>query len=117
MNIDEYQKKAYGFASYGGNLNYPLLGLSEETGEVCGKIAKFIRKHGGREPVNAMKADENDYRELVVDLKKELGDVLWMISAIATDFGLSMEDIASGNIVKLEDRLARGVIIGEGDNR
>lgn len=117
MNIDEYQKKAYNFAAYGGNFNYPPLGLAEETGEVCGKIAKFIRKHDGREPINAMKSDEEDYRKLVDDLKKELGDVLWMVSVIAMDFGLSMGDIASGNIAKLEDRLARGVIIGEGDNR
>lgn len=55
-----------------------------------------------------------EYREAI---KKELGDVLWMVVAIATHEGLELADIMKDNIKKLEGRLARGTIIGEGDNR
>ena len=41
MNASEYQVKAHDFASYGENPMYPALGLAEEAGEVCGKIAKM----------------------------------------------------------------------------
>jgi NTP pyrophosphatase (non-canonical NTP hydrolase) len=119
MNVNEYQKAAYKFASFGCNETYAYAGLAEEAGEVLGKFAKFIRNHDGIEPSKAanwetFKADLENYRK---ELKKELGDVLWMVAAIATlnDFDLSA--IMQENIDKLTDRLNRGVIIGEGDNR
>lgn len=119
MNPNEYQKKAHSFATYGENPTYAYAGLAEETGEVLGKFAKFVRKHQGLEPKDAiswttLKADLEKYRE---DIKKELGDVLWMVSEIATQEGLQLSDIMEYNISKLNDRLNRDVIIGEGDNR
>lgn len=119
MNANEYQKAAYKFASFGGNETYAYAGLAEEAGEVLGKFAKFIRKHDGIEPSNAknwetFKADLEEYRKA---LKKELGDVLWMVAAIATLEELNLGDIMEENISKLTDRLNRGVIVGEGDNR
>lgn len=119
MNANEYQKAAYKFASFGGNETYVYAGLAEEAGEVLGKFARFmfIRKHEGVEPSNAknletLKKDLEKYR---TELKKELGDVLWMVAAIATLEELNLEDIMQENIAKLTDRLNRGVIIGEGD--
>lgn len=50
-------------------------------------------------------------------VKKELGDVMWMVAAIADDNGLSLSEIAEHNIAKLIDREQRGVIDGSGDNR
>ncbi len=119
MNATEYQKAAYKFASFGGNETYVYAGLDEEAGEVLGKFAKFIRKHDGIEPSNAEKwttlqADLDKYRN---ELKKELGDVLWMVAAIATINKFDMAEIMQENINKLTDRLNRGVIVGEGDNR
>ncbi len=119
MNANEYQKAAYKFASFGGNETYAYAGLAEEAGEVLGKFAKFIRKHDGIEPSNAanwetLKADLENYRK---ELKKELGDALWMVAAIATQEKLDLADVMQDNINKLTDRLNRGVIIGEGDNR
>jgi NTP pyrophosphatase (non-canonical NTP hydrolase) len=119
MNANDYQKAAYKFASFGGNETYAYAGLAEEAGEVLGKFAKFIRKHEGVEPSNAknwetLKDDLEEYRKA---LKKELGDVLWMVTAIATQEGLKLDDIMNDNIEKLRDRLSRGVIVGEGDNR
>lgn len=82
-------------------------------------FAKFIRKHDGIEPSNAanwetFKADLENYRK---ELKKELGDVLWMVAAIATLNNFDLAGVMQENIAKLQDRLNRGVIIGEGDNR
>lgn len=56
MTINEYQEKAVSFAQYGGNAMYPALGLAEEAGEVAGKVAKFIRKHGGLGPDTAARS-------------------------------------------------------------
>lgn len=119
MSPNHYQKKAFSFATYGDNATYAYAGLAEEAGEVLGKFAKFIRKHDGIEPSNAVnwetfKTDLEEYRKAI---KKELGDVLWMVAAIATHEGLELTDIMDDNIKKLEDRLSRGVIVGEGDNR
>ena len=50
-------------------------------------------------------------------LKAELGDVLWYLAQVATELDLTMDEIAEYNIAKLYDRLERGKIRGDGDNR
>lgn len=50
-------------------------------------------------------------------IKKELGDVCWFISEIATLLDLDLESIMQGNLDKLRSRKERGVIHGSGDNR
>ena len=123
MNASEYQVKAHDFASYGDNAMYPALGLAEEAGEVCGKIAKFIRKHGGTEPMTARYELENkvtvtdDELKFRNDLSKELGDAMWMIAELCTVYGLDLGEVMAENIEKLTDRRERGVIDGNGDNR
>lgn len=51
MKINEYQKKAHDFADFKGNtskgLEYTVMGLSEEAGEVSGKFAKALRDEKG----------------------------------------------------------------------
>lgn len=121
MSPSEYQKAASAFASYGENPMYPVLGLAEETGEVCGKIAKFIRKHDGLSPFDSIREFDHalykDNLEFKTAVEKELGDVCWMLAAVATELGLSLEEIMEKNIAKLTDRKNRGVIVGEGDDR
>ena len=124
MNASEYQGKAHDFASYGDNAMYPALGLAEEAGEVCGKIAKFIRKNMGFQPATVYRDDRSimDYwneknEQFRKDLSKELGDAMWMIAELCTVYGLDLGEVMAENIEKLEDRLNRGVIVGEGDNR
>lgn len=113
MTTNEYQSRARDFSTYGGNEMYPLLGLAEEAGEVVGKVAKYIRAHNGICP------DECDeyFHEFRNSIKKELGDVCWMVAEICSTYGLLLEDVMESNIAKLEDRRARGVIVGEGDDR
>lgn len=108
MNFKDYQSEAAKTAIYPSQHKgiYPVLGLTGEAGEVAEKVKKLIRDKKGI-------ADE----EFKAMLEKELGDVLWYISAIATDYGLSLNKIAENNILKLLDRQKRNVLQGSGDNR
>ncbi|MDU7040162.1 MAG: MazG nucleotide pyrophosphohydrolase domain-containing protein, partial [Lactococcus lactis] len=47
----------------------------------------------------------------------ELGDLLWYLATSARYLGISLEQVASENIEKLESRLNRGKISGSGDER
>ena len=104
MNFDEYQEKTRHTNVYPEDnmLDCLALGLCSEAGEVAGKVKKAYR-------------DGSD--GLRSKVKKELGDVLWYASEIATEFGLTLEEVAEDNIHKLKDRHRRGTINGEGDNR
>ncbi len=109
MDFEDYQRKAKHTARYpviGDGVIYPTLGLTNEAGEVAGKIKKIFR----------------DKRGIISDtdrtaLKAELGDVLWYLAQVATELTLSLDDIAEQNIAKLLDRQARGKIQGDGDDR
>jgi len=85
---------------------YPTLGLTNEAGEVAGKIKKIFRDRGG------VISDAD--REAP---KHELGDVLWYLAQICTELDITLEDVASTNLTKLYDRLERNTIGGDGDNR
>lgn len=119
MNALEYQNKAHDFASYGDNAMYPALGLAEEAGEVCGKIAKFIRHNNGMTPQDAEESSSPLMRDEVAKfrtaLMSELSDVMWMVAEIATLNGLGLDEIMEYNIVKLTERRSKGLIDGSGD--
>jgi len=109
MDFEEYQKKSRETAIYpdaGKNFIYPTLGLTGEAGEVAEKIKKVIRDEGG--------VISDNKRE---EIKKELGDVLWYVSQLSTELGLSLEDVAQFNLKKLSSRKERGVLHSDGDNR
>ncbi len=109
MNFAEYQQKAKQTAKYpviGHAVIYPTLGLTNEAGEVSGKIKKIFR----------------DKQGVIGDAERaallgELGDVLWYLAQVSTELGLSLDEIAEHNIAKLLDRQSRGKIQGDGDNR
>lgn len=120
-NFYNYQAKAHEFANYtdkeikgfdeqlkfeDSGLEYPVMGLTEEAGEVAGKFAKIIRDKKG-----VITQDDKD------EIIKELGDVLWMVSEIAERLDCSLQYVAHVNIEKLTSRLKRGKINGSGDNR
>jgi NTP pyrophosphatase (non-canonical NTP hydrolase) len=58
-----------------------------------------------------------EHGDVMDEIEKELGDVLWYLANLATDLGLSLGAIAQLNLDKLEDRKKRNVIKGEGDDR
>ncbi|MHC4607813.1 MAG: nucleoside triphosphate pyrophosphohydrolase family protein [Planctomycetota bacterium] len=109
MTFDEYQKRSRKTAIYpdsGRNFVYPTLGLAGEAGEVSEKIKKVLRDRKGD-------VDDDTRRTI----SKELGDVLWYVSQLASELNLSLETIASENIEKLYSRMDRGRLSGEGDDR
>lgn len=85
---------------------YPAMGLAGETGEVMELLKKAVRDEGGHMSP-----------ERLGRLRKELGDVLWYVAQIATECGLSLDDVAEANIAKLASRQERGVLGGSGDER
>jgi len=109
MDFTTYQKQSRRTALYpdqGHNFIYPVLGLTGEAGEVAEKIKKVLRDKAGI-------ISEEDKQEIA----KELGDVLWYVSQLTSELGLDLTDIAQGNLDKLQSRLERGVLAGNGDNR
>jgi NTP pyrophosphatase (non-canonical NTP hydrolase) len=109
MNFTDYQTKARGTAKYpviGHAVIYPTLGLTNEAGEVAGKIKKIFRDKNGVIGEAEIEA-----------LKSELGDVLWYLAQVCTELNISLDEVAEMNIEKLLDRKARGKIQGDGDNR
>lgn len=106
MNMNEYQLKTEQFAVYpdagtGSDqaVNYCIVGLCGEVGELANKWKKFLRGDSGG------------------DIVEEVGDVLWYTARLADELGLLLGAAADRNIEKLEDRKARGVIKGSGDDR
>jgi NTP pyrophosphatase (non-canonical NTP hydrolase) len=94
------------YPNIGNNFIYPTLGLCGESGEVAEKVKKIIRDDNG--------IISEEKKEL---LKKELGDILWYISNLASELNLSLDNIAITNIEKLLNRQKRNVLSGSGDNR
>lgn len=58
-----------------------------------------------------------DAPELKTMIKKELGDVLWYLTALANELGLSLEEIMEANYTKLMKRKEQDKIKGSGDDR
>lgn len=119
MTLNKYQEEAIKFAKYEGK-EYPFLALSEESGEVMGKLAKFVRKKKVSLSEALTLADESEGRDadtLREDLVLELGDVLWQLQACAHELGHSLDFIAKQNLYKLQGRSVRDTIVGSGDKR
>jgi len=109
MHFSDYQKQSRLSAIYpqmGQNFTYSLIGLVGETGEVAEKIKKLIRDKQGKL--------DNDYR---AEIKKEMGDILWYFSQLATDLSIDLEDLVKTNLEKIKSRQTRNQIHGSGDNR
>jgi NTP pyrophosphatase (non-canonical NTP hydrolase) len=111
MTFDEYQKQSIKTAvnatdDFVDAFLYRVLGLTNEAGEVAGKVKKIIRDK------NKKLSDEDK-----IEIAKELGDVLWYLSVIAHYLDVPLNKVAQDNLDKLFDRKARGKISGSGDNR
>ncbi len=105
MKLDYYQAQTRATRlEDSAGLNYAVLGLTGEAGELANKLKKVIRDG----------LDPSDYEPAMA---KELGDVLWYCAAVADDLGMSLSEIAQGNLDKLAARQKKGTISGDGDNR
>ena len=104
IGFNEYQSEAKKTAVYPVDkaVEYLTLGLSSEAGEVADKVKKSIR---------------DGHQLNRTEMAKELGDVLWYVANLSDVLGLDLLSVVNLNIVKLQSRQERGVLVGSGDNR
>lgn len=100
MELNEYQKKAYGTAVYPGQgtqrgLEYTLFGALGELGELANKYKKILRAED----------DPYKHRELLMD---EAMDGGWYIMAFLKELGYTFEEGAEFNLEKLAARKQAG---------
>ena len=105
MKFEEYEK-ASALTDLGQEIWYYALGAFGEQGEVAEKIKKLYRDNKG-------KYDQS----WVIELEKEIGDVLWYLARLAAKFDTTLENCAKSNIEKLKSRKKRNKLSGSGDNR
>ena len=70
-------------------IEYLMIGLMNEAGEVGGAFKKEIR-------------DEVDNKELIIE---EMGDVLWYLTNLCRVYGITISQLMNGNINKLLSRM------------
>lgn len=85
-------------------VNYAILGLIGEAGEIANKWKKHLR-------------DGTPLEELFPLLAGETGDVLWYLARLCMEMGYSLDEVAAMNLDKLEMRRTRHVLSGSGDDR
>lgn len=76
---------------------------SHEAMRTAGSICDVVKK--------------NEYHGRPADktaMLKELGDVLWYVSALALDYGFTLEEVATANVEKLKARYPEGFVKGGG---
>jgi len=78
------------------------LGLVGEAGEVAEKVKKLIR-------------DKSRFSK--DEIIKELGDVVFYVTALANYYGSDLQAVIDMNIEKLDGRESRGTLHGSRDNR
>lgn len=98
MTLDEYQALASrtsqwqpGHPQYQGREHkiYCAAKIGEEAGEAASPV---------------IKSAFNGHPENVANVREELGDLMWFISEQARAHGLTLEEVAAGNIEKLQRR-------------
>ena len=106
--FDDYQRYTKRHAQYPADIGlfYTALGLAGEAGEVANKIKKVYRDD------DTILTDERR-----LQIFREMGGALWYLSAMATELGVRLSDIARLNLEELDSRLARGTVKGDGDTR
>lgn len=111
ITFDSYQHLASKTAIYPKEraVEYVALGLASEAGEVAGKIKKQIRDGA------SWNGEQREaHRQAIL---AELGDVLWYIAELCTNYDVHLSDVAEDNLRKLKARAAHNTLQGDGDNR
>ena len=78
------------------------VGLAGEVGEVCEVLKKHVRDGNPIDKKN---------------LTKELGDVLYYLTRIATAYGIEPQALMDANVEKINGRHERGTLHGSGNDR
>lgn len=83
------------------------LGLTGEAAEVLELAVKLAIKAGNAADL-LKKQIHHEHGPDREAMKKELGDVLWYVQGIARRYGLTLDEVAQGNIDKLKSRYPQG---------
>jgi NTP pyrophosphatase (non-canonical NTP hydrolase) len=75
---------------------YAALGLNGEAGEAAEVIKKMIRDDNG-----------TLFSGSKTKILSELGDVLWYVTVLADECGLTLHEVMQANIAKQADRAAK----------
>ena len=105
MTLAEYQALAQRTSNAGkrsDKLENACLGLAGECGEVCDIVKKAL-----------FQGHALDRAGLI----EEAGDVLWYLAELAAGLGVSLEDMAVQNVMKLRRRYPNGFDAGRSRNR
>lgn len=92
MRTEVYNDMVMDFFERGTNDEILFTGFASECGEVMSERMKEVRKSVNR-------TDE------IID---ELSDVLWFVTVIAKQRGVSLKELMKHNIDKLEERALNG---------
>lgn len=107
LSFAQYQTRAFSTAFYPHHgeqghaeaIAYCVLKLNGEAGEVAEKVGKVWREGNGFHELSPAER---------TPILEELGDVLWYIAALASEWGVNLETIAAYNLEKLAARAAHG---------
>lgn len=107
MNLNDYQQWTLSTAVYPGagehgfhEINYLVHGITSEAGEISGKLKKIIR--GDTVSPDAFIS--------------EVSDVLWYLTRICDNLGITLEQLADFSFHKLENRKKNNTIKGSDDD-
>lgn len=132
-SLNNYQHIAQKSAIYPGKgtplgLVYCALKLNGEAGEFAEHVGKALRDDDLLPLSNGDDGRRGDTQTIFLEdgsllesrhllLVKEVGDVLWYLSAICAELGISLKQAAQINFDKLHQRCLNGTLQGSGDNR
>lgn len=134
--LNRYQRIATHSAIYPGQntplgLAYVALKMNGEAGEFAEHVGKAMRDDNlilssvafsdampgvnpAQIPVSKFGKLTPKRRELLI---KEIGDVLWYLSAACNELDTTLSQVALTNLWKLKDRTDRNALRGSGDER
>lgn len=94
MTIKEYQKETKTTARYPSSrsLEYTILGLCREAGEVADVTRRILRDYEGKLTKNMQEK-----------LGDKIGDVMWYVSQVCNEANLDLEEVMIRNIKKINE--------------
>lgn len=131
-SLAQYQSIATKSAIYPGKGT--LLGMSYCAHKLAGEAGEFNEHFGKAQRDDNLFSMSGSYEEIAggqrsviiirpltaerkAFLIKEIGDVLWYLSALCNELGISLFEAALINLRKLKDRTDRNALQGSGDER
>jgi len=98
----EFVRQTYKYDFRDGNLLYLSNGMGGEAGEVQNEVKKLYRA------LNQGKTQDESDNEISLrkeNIKKEIGDVLWYLFAMANEIEVNIEEVIQINMNKNNDKL------------